>query len=284
MKKTLIALAVAASAVVSGSVMAADWVEGGNGGDVNFGGEITAQNNVAWMWLLGEGKTDFANTTLQMTEGGKKLAITAEKDIPILAGKLKHGIKGEYLRQAGTMPQITFLSAGSPVTPEYATNGAMSLTIKTFDNASSEELGTLKINGRSAGSVAYVNDDQYFTAALATQGRGGVMSGGLSDTNSDLVWTGTDSSTVVTKFGGPTLAELQQQVKDVMQNPDAAFTDKNNIWSISREVETDMNVPAYGISYGYGVEQGSTLEATFSNPVTSTTVWKAPLTVSISYN
>lgn len=284
MKKTLIALAMAASAVVSGSVMAADWVEGGNGGDVNFGGEITAPNNVVWMWLLGEGKTDFANTTLHMTRGGKKLTITAEKDIPILAGKLKHGIKGEYLRQAGTMPQITFLSAGSPVTPRYATNGAMSLTIKTFDNASSEELGTLKINGRSAGAVAYVSGDKYFTTGLATHGRGGVMSGGLSDTNRNLIQGGTDSSAVVTKFGGPTLGELKQQVKDVMQNPDAAFTDRNSLWSISREVERDMNVPAYGVSYGYGVEQGSTLEATFSNPVISTTVWKAPLTVSISYN
>ena len=284
MKKTLIALAVAASAAVSGSVMAADWVEGGNGGDVNFGGEITAQNDVAWMWLLGEGKTDFANTTVQMTEGGKKLAITAEKDIPILAGKLKHGVRGESFRQVGTMPQITFLSAGSPVTPVYAPNGAISLTIKTFDNASSEELGTLKINGRSAGSVAYVSGDQYSTAGLATQGRGGVMSGGLSDTSGHNIWGGTDSSAVVTKFGGPTLAELQQQVKDVMQKPNAVFTDRNDVWSISRDVEVDMNVPAYGVSYGYGVEQGSTLEATFSNPVTSTIVWKAPLTVSISYN
>lgn len=284
MKKTLIALSVAASSVLSCSVIAADWVEGGNGGDVNFGGEITAQNNVAWMWLLGDGKTDFANTTLQMTEEGKKLVITAENDIPILAGKLKQGIKGSDFLQAGTMPHISFLSAGVPVTPEYATNGAMSLTVKTFDNSSTEELGSLKINGRAAGSVAYVSNDQYYTAALATQGQGGVMSGGLSDNSGNLVWTGTNSSAIVTKFGGPTLAEIQQQVKDVMENANAAFSDINNVWSISRDVEEDMNVSAYGISYGYGVEQGSTLEVTFTNPVTSTTVWKAPLTVAISYN
>ena len=40
MKKTLIALAVAASAAVSGSVMAADWTEG-QLGDIIIGGEIT---------------------------------------------------------------------------------------------------------------------------------------------------------------------------------------------------------------------------------------------------
>lgn len=283
MKKTLIALAVAASAAVSGGAMAASWVDGGNGGDVNFGGEIIAQDKAEWMWLLGDGKTDFASNTSQMTEGGKKLTITAEKDIPILAGKLKHGVRGEVFRQAGTMPQIAFLSAGSPVTPEFGGDSAMMLTVKAFDKTSSQELGTLKINGRAVGSVAYAQDDQYFTKGLWGKS-GAIMSGGMSADSSLLTKGGVVTSGIVEKFGGPALAELEQQVRDVMQNPDAVFTDVNKAWSISRSVESDMNVPAYGISYGYGVEQGSTLEVNFSNPVTSTTVWKAPLTVSISYN
>ena len=154
MKKTLIALAVAASAAVSGSAMAASWVEGGSGGDVNFGGSITVPGNVTWMWLLGDGKTDFANQSSEMTDSGKKLVITAANDIPILAGKLKTGVKGSDLVPTGTMPQIDFLSGGSKITPVFSNSGGLSLTVKLLDKTSSAELGTLKINGRSAGVVA----------------------------------------------------------------------------------------------------------------------------------
>lgn len=52
MKKTLIALAVAASAVVSGSAMAA-WSTGGDfNGNINIGGNITT-DAPAWLWKTG---------------------------------------------------------------------------------------------------------------------------------------------------------------------------------------------------------------------------------------
>lgn len=284
MKKTLIALAVAASAAVSGSAMAASWVEGGSGGDVNFGGSITVPNNVTWMWLLGDGKTDFANKNSEMTDSGKKLVITAANDIPILVGKLKNGIQGSDFTQTGTIPQIAFLSGGSQVTPEYSNSGGLSLTVKLLDKTSSAELGSLKINGRSAGAIAMKSLDGAYRMYGIGNSNNELFKGGLSPVRSQAVWGGRSTSEVVEKFGGPSVADIQQMVKDYVNDPSAVFSDENNTWGINRSSDTDMTIPAYSISYGFGVEQGSTLEATFTNPVTSTTEWKAPLTVSITYS
>ena len=37
-------------------------------------------------------------------------------------------------------------------------------------------------------------------------------------------------------------------------------------------------------SYALGIDQGQTIEATFTNPVVSTTQWSAPLNVAVTYN
>ncbi|EKY6631006.1 hypothetical protein QFM21_004770, partial [Escherichia coli] len=253
--------------------MAASWVEGGSGGDVNFGGSITVPGNVTWMWLLGDGKTDFANQSSEMTDSGKKLVITAANDIPILAGKLKTGVKGSDLVPTGTMPQIDFLSGGSKITPVFSNSGGLSLTVKLLDKTSSAELGTLKINGRSAGVVAMKTAAGQYEVKSLGSSNNDIFVGGVSPTGSQLIWGGGSATAVVEKFGGPTLAEVEQMVKDYVSDPSAVFSDINQDWGISRNDSTDMSMPAYGISYGFGVEQGSTLEATFTNPVTSTTEW-----------
>ena len=58
MKKTLIALAVAASAVVSGSAMAAGWEQNGTGGSVDLGGTLTpVEKATPWEVKVGDAVT-----------------------------------------------------------------------------------------------------------------------------------------------------------------------------------------------------------------------------------
>lgn len=50
---------------------------------------------------------------------------------------------------------------------------------------------------------------------------------------------------------------------------------------------TDMvntNGDVMASSYALGIDQGQTIEATFTNPVTTTTQWSAPLNVAVTYN
>ena len=82
MKKTLIALAVAASAV---SGMAHAWESGDFNGTVDIGGSITADDyRQKWSWAVGSAINGFSNALTDLTEGGTKLTITVNGDKPIL--------------------------------------------------------------------------------------------------------------------------------------------------------------------------------------------------------
>ncbi|HAW1416664.1 TPA: hypothetical protein JLM44_004696 [Escherichia coli] len=283
MKKTLIALTVAASAAVSGSAMAVSWVDGGNGQDINFGGTITAPNAVEWMWSYG-GKTDFDNKTTELTDSGKKLVITADKDIPIFLGKMKHAAAGSDFVPTGTMPTIEFLSSGAVVTPVFSAGAGMSLTIKAFDRQSAE-VGTLTLNGRAVGTTVMKDQhDNYLTKGLASGNYGDILKGALCPDETKLIMGGKNSTVFVEKFGGPALTELEQQIRDYVNDPGATFTDKAIAWNLIRSDAGDVATKGISIAYAYGIEKGQTLEANFTAPVTSTTTWKAPLTVSITYN
>ncbi|ECB6686849.1 hypothetical protein E0V17_24080, partial [Salmonella enterica subsp. enterica serovar Poona] len=81
MKKTLIALAVAASAVVSGSAMA--WTVNGGGGSVEIGGSLTpVTKSTPWETAVGAAVT---NLNGQVQKNDTKLEISVPNTLPILA-------------------------------------------------------------------------------------------------------------------------------------------------------------------------------------------------------
>ena len=85
MKKTLIALAVAASAV---SGIAHAWTNGDFNGSVDIGGSISADDyRQKWSWAIGSGLNGFSNILTEMTDSGTKLIITVHGNKPILLGK-----------------------------------------------------------------------------------------------------------------------------------------------------------------------------------------------------
>ncbi|ENM7303529.1 hypothetical protein AB8N91_004958, partial [Escherichia coli] len=75
MKKTLIALAVATSAVVSGSAMA--WTAGGNGGSVEIGGTLTPET-VVLPWEVKTG-SNIADLNAKIKKGQSEVDIVASK-------------------------------------------------------------------------------------------------------------------------------------------------------------------------------------------------------------
>ncbi|HAH3005955.1 TPA: hypothetical protein GF211_23675 [Escherichia coli] len=283
MKKTLLALAVVTSAVVSGSAMAAgDWQDSTPAGDINFGGTVTVSNPVVWQWKVGVGKTDFTNNISQMN-GQQDLTIIADKDMPIVAARLKNVVAGADFEQSGTFPKVSFTSNGQDIVPVYDTSGNSSMVLQVLDSQNKTNvLGTLTLNVRSAGAIAFVDvNNNYHTNAVWGQ-KGSILEGAVSSDVGQIISDGVGSAEVSSKFGAPTLDEIEQQVNAFLQTPGATFVNDNHPWSVRRGT-SDTKAKAYAYSYGMGIESGKQLQLHFNNPVDQTTQWTAPLTVNIAY-
>ncbi len=101
MKKTLIALAVAASAVVSGSAMAA-WTANGGGGQVEIGGSLTPVTKATpWETAIG---TAVTNLNAQVQKNDTKVEVNVPKTLPILAIRST----AQFTGRAGIAPAINY--------------------------------------------------------------------------------------------------------------------------------------------------------------------------------
>lgn len=284
MKKTLIALAVVTSTAVSGSAMAADWVDNMASGTVDFGGTVTLNNPVVWQWKTGAGKTDFSHFTYQMDGNKQNLIINVDKDIPIAAAKLKNAVSGTDLSQSGVIPKVSFSAKdGSDIPFAFTDNnsGDLSFTIKAYNSESNDEIGTLTVNGSAAGSISMAMADGSFKDESLRAPASGVFEGALgSELNQVITTSASDANNLAVRFGAPTLSDIEQQVKAFVQQPDATFDDISGAWYAT----PSFGQKGYAFSYGLGVKQGKTLDLHFNNPVNATTKWIAPLTIKVAYN
>ncbi|HCL5535510.1 TPA: hypothetical protein N2N29_001539 [Citrobacter werkmanii] len=276
MKKTLIALALASTAV-SGSAMA--WTEGSTGGDIEFGGTVTKLTPITWLWKLGAGKLDLNGKSSELTDADKKLTITATSDISILVGKTKAAYTGMDFTGNNTMPNIEFLSAGSKVTPVFAPNGAVTLAVKMFDaQAAGTELGTLTLNAKVGALQAGKRGNSYTSNPLYSSTSNDGFFGGIGNNSSMIISGLADNDALIKAYGGVSLTELESMVNTATGHT-GSFTQSNS--SIALRKSTIYSSIAAG--YGFGVPSGNTLEAAFTAPITTTTQWKAPITVAITY-
>lgn len=141
MKKTLIALAVAASAVVSGSAMA--WTENGTGGAIDLWGILTPVEKVTpWEVKVGDA---VSGLDAQIQKGQKEVSITVNKAIPVLGIRNAdaHGFKG---RKGEIHPQIDYDGA---INLNGFSNGVTTLTLNVT-TADGNKLGTLSAPFSSA--------------------------------------------------------------------------------------------------------------------------------------
>ncbi|HBE4204102.1 fimbrial protein [Escherichia coli] len=276
MKKTMIALALAASAV---SGMAHAWTEGEFNGSYDINGTITADTyKDKWEWATGDGLS-FENSVQDMTDGNTKLTITQSTPAAILLGHTKEAFSATSVG-VGAIPLISFSGYdGVPVnlqSSEEATKGYFDLPMK---DAEGNNLGSVKVNVTAAAilSQSDLNTGKVNIYSVESTGNTNIYYGGLV---SSVAANGSTASSLVAKFGNYNHTNLLNQITTVY--PDVNKGQVNYWKTTTNMVEKNNNVLAS--SYSLGIDQGQTIEATFTNPVAKTTQWSAPLNVAVTYN
>ncbi|EFE2618866.1 hypothetical protein RCT70_03675 [Escherichia marmotae] len=257
MKKTLIALAVAASAVVSGSAMAAGWEQNGTGGSVDLGGTLTPVTK-ATPW---EVKTGDAVTGLDASiqRGQKVINITVNKAIPVLG--IRTQTSQAFPGQAGISPQIDF---GSAVNVDAFENGRAPVALEVKDNTNAK-IGTLT---SSLGASALVS----------VKGPWSGYNHSYSDTAGQGFFGGLPKNAAATPN--------ENIAVNVMPEVADHYIDQGVKYSSVGVTTTFSNTEAtYSGYYGAGIEQGKTIKITLDQAASGDAPiqWKASLPVTVSY-
>ncbi|EOU7562926.1 hypothetical protein ACODME_004019 [Escherichia coli] len=257
MKKTLIALAVAASAAVSGSAMA--WKEGGTGNSVNIGGSLTPVEKVnPW-----EVKTGDAVTGLdaQIKKGQNVVDITVEQAIPVLGIRSK---TETFNGRAGIKPQIDYRG----VVNFTGSKGMAPVTLEVFDN-SSKRIGSLQTT--LTGIAVY-----------STSGGGETPNyGGLgASTSNDSFFGGVGGVSSVPNYSD-SVAILNGISNEYLEK----YTKQSN--GVERPGSMLFGNPAisYSAAYGSGITKGQVIKITLDQGAAGDApiAWKASLPVTVRY-
>ncbi|EPA9819271.1 hypothetical protein [Escherichia coli] len=284
MKKTLIALAVTVSAVMSDSAMAAlgGWSEN-TPENIEFGGIITVPSDVKWLWAVGEGFNSFTSLTSQLLEEGRKLNLPITQDMPLLAAKMKKAATDSII---GVIPTVTFSSYDStPVSVTFTDASHASMTVKVKDITSGSEIGNITIpfeyGASASANMLDGTDNGVVEADSFMSGGAGTMFTGIVKPNTVI------PSSAALKWNGLTVNDIYSAIKEVggdkittVGSVSSNFVNMSNI-SYSNYVGTNY---ARYFSYGAGITSGSELTLAFNSPVTTRTQWQAPLTITVSYS
>ncbi|HDW2448440.1 TPA: hypothetical protein RLU78_003484 [Escherichia coli] len=265
MKKTLIALAVAASAAVSGSAMA--WTQNGIGGSVDFSGTLNPKDLVTpWEVKVGDGVNDL-NALIK--KGQSSVDVVVNKSI--LALGIRTASNKAFLAQPGISPQIDFKNA---VDLDGFENGVTTLTLVVKDGASNDEIGTLTapFNTGAVGSITgsssgFTDRYTYMSANSSSGGKRG-FTGGLATEWSKV---NTAPQTVLNALSTEIMANFDEQGLSFSNNGMATtFVDSG---------------AKYSAAYGAGILANDTIKIQLNEAVTGDAeiAWKAELPVTVSY-
>ncbi|EAC1658913.1 fimbrial protein [Salmonella enterica] len=278
MKKTLIALTVAASAAISGSAMA--WTTGEFNDSFDINGTIAAKSfNDKWEWMVGKGLS-FEHDIKQMTDSNTKLTITQNNPTAILLGRTKEAFAAASVG-VGAIPLISFSDYEGEVVSLQSLGGNKGYLEFPMKDDAENKLGKVKVDVTFAGLLSKSNQTSGFVELypLASTTNSDVYNGGLP-WHSPLS-TGVAVSSIISKFSENNHTALLKQIKKAL--PDAGYNGQQDKWPVSTDM-VDTNGEVMASSYALGIDQGQTIEATFTNPVVKTTQWSAPLNVAVTYN
>ncbi|MCI3086827.1 fimbrial protein [Escherichia coli] len=280
MKKTLIALTVAVSAV---SGVAHAWTSGNFNDSFDINGTIAVDAySYKWEWMIGE-SLSFHNTTRDLTGENNVLSITQSRPVPILLGRTKEAFSAPSIG-VGAIPLISFSDyEGNDVLLQDSSEDNKGYFVLPMKDPDGQKLGQVKVNVMSAGlvidGVSSVSGETSMAmySGVKSSDRMGIYYGGLV---SSPKGTGSVMSEIVSKFGNYDHNALLTQLIAAEPNVDVNQIAPTN-------APQSVNMVDYGAkasSYALGIDQGQTIEATFTNPVTRTTQWSAPLNVAVTYN
>lgn len=262
MKKTLIALAVSVSAVVSGSAMA--WTADGSGGTLAMGGTLTPPPRVTpWEVQVG---TSVSNLDANFTAGNATVTIPVKTTIPVLGIRTKtdtpfrgHGSAG------GNRPVINYNNA---VAVDNFNAGYTTLTLEVTDTAG-QRIGVLTSRFGAA-------------AGRAWAGNSGVLSPMFASHDGFAFWGGV----------GETANSVAANPRTLAESLFPGVTDNFNLMNgrenwLNPEQENFYD-PAKRFSgfYGAGIGAGENITLTLDNaPAAGNTsiVWKASMPIVVTY-
>ncbi|HEA6326521.1 TPA: hypothetical protein RXG71_005008 [Escherichia coli] len=284
MKKTLIALTVITSTVVSCSAMAAlgGWSEN-TPGNIEFGGTITRPSAVKWLWAIGEGFDSFTNLTSDLQNDGKTLNLSIAQDMPLLAAKMNEATVDPII---GAIPTVTFSSYDStPVNVTFTDASHASMTVKVKDGTNGSEIGNITIPfeyGVSASAnMLDGSDNGVVEAASFMSGGAGTMFAGIVKPDTVI------SASGALKWNGLTVSDIYSAIKavggDKITTVGSVVSGFVNMSNTSNNNYVGTNYARY-FSYGAGIPSGSELTVAFNSSITTNTQWQAPLTITVSYS
>ncbi|EAU2346106.1 fimbrial protein [Salmonella enterica] len=257
MKKTLIALAVAASAVVSGSAMA--WQANGPGGNLELGGTLNPQEKLTpWEVQIGTAVNDLDGL---IQKGVTKAEVDVKTAIPVLGIRT---VKPEaFPGQEGIAPEIDYNGA---VDLDGFSEGTTTLTL-TVQNEQSQDIGTLKVPMRAGALLSYKSGDYVDARSLFASAKGKAFWGGLPKSASGVM---TYPISGTTPFFADASANYTNQGATELVEPG----------------ETRLAVPyaTYSGFYASGINQGEKIQIKLDTPAAADAIaWKASLPVTVSY-
>ncbi|HAW2707053.1 TPA: hypothetical protein JLQ67_001757 [Escherichia coli] len=264
MKKTLIALAVAASAAVSGSAMA--WTANGTGGSVDLGGTLTPADKVTpWEVKVG---TAVNSLDAVISKGDAKVDIPVKNAIQVLA--IRTQLHEVFVGKNGITPQINYHGA-LDTSGISGSVGKLSLEIK---DPADNKIGKMEANllvaaqmnrkGLPNTSLSYVNDHSNMYAASTQE----AFYGGLGINDQSV--------------SSSALGRIRAVFPDIYDNyiiqgtQDAIIADSQS---------TDNPEISYSAYYGSGIESGQKINITLDQTVSGDAPiqWKASLPITVSY-
>ncbi|MBA7901165.1 hypothetical protein NVV43_22825 [Escherichia marmotae] len=258
MKKTLIALAVAASAVVSGSAMAAGWEQNGTGGSVDLGGTLTPVTKATpWEVKVGDAVTGL---DAQIQKGQKEVSISVKNAIPVLG--IRNADENGFKGQMGIKPQIDYKGA---VNIDGFKNGVTTVSMEVRGE-SGDKIGSLEAPFSAAAVASWGGEYTGSHAVYASESNTGFY-GGLGKNTPAI--RGDGSVELITALSSEFIEKWKQQGK---------WLDKGN------ELFEGLT-STYFSAYGSGIEKGQTIKITLDQAASGDAPikWNAALPVTVTY-
>lgn len=257
MKKTLIALAVAASAAVSGSAMA--WTTNGTGGSVDLGGTLTPVEKVTpWEVKVGAAANGL---NADIRKGDTKVDIPVKNAISVLGIRTIESTA--FQGQSRISPQINY---GTAINLDGFAANETTLTLEVKDSTGANKIGTLSAPFFAVGEQSIKGPDANYRAGLIANYEGALFFGGLPKNEA----------------GYHPVFDAESVVPGIT----AHFDEQGMEWSESVGWSSASDEQhTYSAYYASGIQQGKTIKITLDNPAAGTAeiAWTASLPVTVSY-
>ncbi|ELH6315790.1 fimbrial protein [Escherichia coli] len=263
MKKTLIALAVVASAAMSGSAMAVAWEKGTINKAFELSGTLTTAD-VETPWEIKSG-TAAANLDADIPKGQSAASIGVTSGIHVLSIRVADAESKSFQGKQGIAPSVDY--HGAVKVSEFS-KGVAPLTLDV-KNEQEEKIGTLTTSFSAAGEGSFFNTSTNSGGKhqLLQTAPGQLFAGGL----------GTSSGAINTVAWRLAL-DLDE---DVVSN----YNDFGIKTALSARsmTPTDSSLQ-YSAFYVAGIEQGKTINISLNKAAeVGNTIWRASLPVTVSY-